>query len=99
MVKLTILYRTPVSAADFETRYNQNLAFMEKMPGIKRRQACVVWGNPAGNSPFARILELYFDSRDDLDKALLSPEGRQAGGDLMQFARDSELLFSDVYED
>src|SRR5262249_28456870 len=100
MIKLIILFRQPEDTADFETRYNQNLALMEKMPGIHRRQGCLVFGGPAGKSPYYRLLELYFDSRDALDMALRSTEGRAAGTDLMQFASNNvELLFCDVYED
>jgi uncharacterized protein (TIGR02118 family) len=99
MVKLSILYRRPADETTFEAHYNQNLALMEKLPGIQRRQACIVLGNPAGKSPYSRILELYFADYATLDRALLSPEGRVAGADLMEFARDAELIFAEVYED
>ena len=99
MVKLTILFRHPVDETTFEQRYNQVLALLEKMPGIKRRQACMVLGSPAGKSPFYRMLEFYFDNYPALDAAMISPEGRAAGSDLMQFARDSELVFAEVFED
>ena len=99
MVKLTILYRQPADEVTFETRYNQNLALLEQMPGIRRRQACMVIGGPGGKSPYHRILEFYFDDSEQLDSAMLSPEGRAAGADLMQFARDAELIFADVFED
>jgi uncharacterized protein (TIGR02118 family) len=99
MVKLAILYRRPADETTFETHYNQNLALMEKLPGIQRRQACVVLGNPAGQSPFSRILELYFADYTALDQALVSPEGRAAGADLMRFARDAELIFAEVFEE
>jgi len=99
MVKLTILFHQPGDETTFEDRYNKNLALLEQMPGIRRRQACMVLGGPAGKSPFYRILEFYFDDYAALDAALLSPQGRTAGGDLMQFARDAELIFADVFED
>ena len=99
MVKLSILYRQPADESAFESRYNQNLALMEQLPGIQRRQACVVLGNPAGRSPYSRMLELYFQNYPALDEALRSPQGQKAGSDLMQFAKDSELIFSEVYED
>src|SRR5690242_13641511 len=99
MVNLTILYHKPADQATFETRYNENLALLEKMPGIKRRQACVVLGGPGGKSPYHRILEFYFDDYDQLDSAMLSPAGKTAGADLMQFSRDAELIFADVFED
>jgi uncharacterized protein (TIGR02118 family) len=99
MVKLSILYRQPTTGIDFEPLYNQNLALMEQLPGIRRRQVCHVLGGPAGKSPYFRLLELYFDDFDALDSAMRSAEGRAAGADLMQFARDTELIFSDVYEE
>src|SRR5437870_7120654 len=96
MVKLVILFRQPNDETAFEARYNDNLALMEKMPGIRRRQACVVLGGPAGKSPYHRILELYFDDFEMLDKAMISPEGRAAGADLVQFmGRNAELVFAE----
>jgi uncharacterized protein (TIGR02118 family) len=99
MVKLSILYHHPAHEDEFDARYVNNLALLEKMPGVIRRQACMVLGGPGGTSPYYRILEFYFESFDLLDQALRSPEGTAAGADLMQFARDSELIFSDVFED
>ena len=100
MVKLTILFHQPTDLALFEPRYNQNLALMEQLPGIRRRQACLVLGSPAGASLYYRILELYFEHRDALDAAMLSPEGRRAGADLVSFVgRGAELIFSEVFEE
>jgi uncharacterized protein (TIGR02118 family) len=100
MVKLTILYRTPIHVETFEDRYAQNLALLEQLPGLRRRQANVVLGSPAGKSPYTRLLELYFDDFTALDQALTSPEGRAAGSDLIQFAgKDTELIFSEVFEE
>jgi uncharacterized protein (TIGR02118 family) len=99
MVKLSILFRQPPDEAGFEQGYNHNLALLEKMPGIRRQQACMIFGSPAGKSPFYRMLELYFDDRTALDLALRSPEGQAAGANLMQFARAAEVIFTDVYEE
>jgi uncharacterized protein (TIGR02118 family) len=99
MVKLTILYRQASDETTFEARYNQNLALLEQMPGIRRRQACVVFGSPAGKSPYHRLLEVYFDTAAELDAALRSAQGQTAGADLMQFAPNAELIFAEVFED
>jgi len=100
VVKLTLLFRQPSDISAFEEYYNKNLALLEKMSGIKRRQACFVLGSPAGKSPYYRILEFYFADRGELDTALLSPEGQAAGRNLMaSIGRDVELIFSEVYED
>ncbi|CAG0950730.1 MAG: EthD family reductase [Anaerolinea sp.] len=99
MVKLTILYKNPLTEGGFEGNYNRNLALMERLPNIQRRQACMVLGGPAGRSPYYRILELYFEDFNLLDSALRSPQGQAAGADLMSFAPDAELIFSEVFEE
>ncbi len=100
MVKLTLLFRQPPDQHTFEVGYNRSFALLEKMPGIRRRQACVVLGGPAGKSPYYRILEFYFDDYAALDAALLSAPGREAGSELIQFAgREVELVFADVFKD
>jgi uncharacterized protein (TIGR02118 family) len=100
MVKLSILFMHPEDPQTFEERYNYNLALLENMPGIKRRQACMVLGGPGGKSPYYRILEFYFEDFESLDAALLSTEGRKAGADLMTFAaKKVDLVFSEVFEE
>jgi uncharacterized protein (TIGR02118 family) len=100
MVKLTVLYRTPAKVAGFEDWYVGNLILMEKLPGIIRRQANVVLGSPGGKSPYLRILELYFETFEALDQALISQEGRNAGADLVKFmGKDCEMIFSEVFEE
>ena len=99
MVKMIIMFRQP-STPDFEERYNQSLALLEKLPGIRRKQVNHVIGAPNGAAPFGRIMELYFDNRKTLEDALLTPEGQAAGLDLMTWARfDSEILYTEVYEE
>ena len=100
MVKLVLLYKRPPDEIQFEARYNATLALLEKMPGIIRRQANIVWGGPGGEPEIYRILEFYFEDRPALDSALTSPAGAKAGKDLMAYAGDVvELLFVDVFED
>ena len=100
MVKLVIMYKQPEDEAAFERGYVKNLALLEKMPGIIRQQANMVYGSPAGRSPYYRMLELYFDSYDALDNAMRSEAGIAAGEALMQYAGDIvEVMFVDVFED
>jgi uncharacterized protein (TIGR02118 family) len=100
VVKLSLMFMQPKDLQTFEEHYNTNLALLEKMPGIRRRQAGMVLGSPRGKSPYYRLLEFYFDNREALDAALLSPEGQAAGTDLMGYAGSRvELVFSDVFED
>ncbi len=100
MVKLTLLFRQPPDVAAFEDHYPQSLTLLEKMPGIRRRQACTVLGSPSGDSPYYRLLEFYFDDFAALDAALISAEGRAAGADLVGFAGHGvEMIFADVFEE
>lgn len=100
MVKLVILYRRPESVLDFEEFYTANLALLEQMPGVIRRQVGMVFGAPGGESPYYRVLELYFASQEALDASLRSAQGQAAGRHLMTHAAQlAELYFAEVYEE
>ncbi len=100
MVKLILLFTHPEDKEAFADGYVKNLALLEKMPGILRRQANFVRGGPGGASPYYRVLEFYFENFEALDTALTSEAGTVAGRDLMNYAGENvQLLFVDVFED
>lgn len=100
MVKFVVMFLKPASVDPFENRYNDFLALIERMPDIVRRQVVSVFGSPAGESRYYRILEVYFADADALDRSLRSPAGQEAGGELGKFGRDQfEMLFAEVYEE
>ncbi len=100
MVKLLLLFRKPINEFLFEADYVKNLALLERLPGIVRRQANMVLGSPMEKSPYYRMLELYFEDFEALDAALTSEAGLAAGRQLMQTVGDLvELVFVDVFED
>lgn len=100
MVKFMILFSTPEDLERFEDSYNNFLALVERMPDIRRRQVNSVLGSPMGTPRLYRILEVYFDSYDALDRALKSPQGQEAGAELRTFPPGQvELLFAEVYEE
>ena len=100
MVKLLILFQHPEDESSFEQHYVKNLALLEEMPGIQRRQANMVRGAPGGKSPYYRILEFYFKDFEALDAALTSEAGLIAGRQLISTVGDLvELHFVDVFED
>lgn len=100
MVKLVILYKKPADEAAFEEGYADNLALLERLPKLVRRQANMVLGSPRGSSPYYRILELYFEDFETMDAAMTSKQGAEAGRDLIKYAGDLvELVFVDVFED
>ena len=100
MVKFMIVFHIPDDLATFEQFYNSFLAQAEHMPGITRRQVNTVWGSPAGDSPYYRVLEIYFADKAGLETALRSQAGQAAGAQLQNFPADRiETLFADVYEE
>jgi uncharacterized protein (TIGR02118 family) len=100
MFKFMIIFHQPVKLERFENSYNDLLALIERMPDIARRQVISVIGSPVGESPYYRILEIYFEDREKMEQALMSPIGQEAGGQLATFPAGSfEMLFADVYEE
>lgn len=102
MIKLMIIFQKPEpdQIRPFEEGYARLLRRIEKMPNIERRQVNSVVGSPQGPSRYYRVLELYFESRDKMEAALMSPEGQKAGEQLNAFSPDMyETLFAEVYEE
>ena len=87
MVKLVALYLRPEDPEAFDRHYFQtHLPLAGRMPGLRRAEVARVQGAPGGESPYYLMTELYFDSRESLEAAMRSPEGREAARDLMGFA-------------
>jgi uncharacterized protein (TIGR02118 family) len=88
MVKVTILYRHPASAEEFETYYARtHLPLAAKMQGVARLELTRFVAGPDGGTPaFYRMAELYFPSKAQMQTTLGSPEGKAAVADLANFA-------------
>lgn len=100
MIKFIILFEQPVDADEFEKVYQDFLALVERMPNIRRRQVVHITGSPQGTAQYLRILELYFESQQLMQEALMTPVGQEAGNELRRLPSDSfKLLFADVYEE
>ncbi len=100
MVKFMILFRQPEDLDKFENVYQDFLALVERMPHIQRRQVVHVTGSPQGAPEYYRLLEIYFESSEIQQEALMSPEGQEAGTELNRLDSGSfQLLMADVYEE
>ena len=100
MYKFMIIFRQAEDADRFESQYNQFLSRVEKMPGVTRRQVINVMGSPTGQSPYYRILEVYYNNRREMELSLATPIGQEAGRQLRAFpAGGFEMLFAEVYEE
>lgn len=88
MVKLVAVYRKPADVAAFDQYFAEiHAPLARKMPGLRRLEVARITGAPGGDSDLHQIVDMYFDSADDLQAALASPEGRAAGKDVGNFAR------------
>jgi uncharacterized protein (TIGR02118 family) len=100
MVKFMVIFYKPRALDAFEQSYNEFLALVERMPSILRRQVIAVTGSPQGESPYYRILEVYFDDYPIMQSALTSAQGQEAAGQLMTFPAGAfEMVFADVWEE
>ena len=100
MIKFMILFQQPKDLDSFENVYQDFLALAERMPNIVRRQVAHVTGSPQGTPSFYRILEIYFESPQQQQQALMSKIGQEAGQELGRLPRGMVLLlFADVYEE
>lgn len=100
MLKFMILFSQPDDAERFENVYQDFLALVERMPNILRRQVVHVTGSPQGTPEIYRLLELYFESSEAQNEALLSIAGQEAGKELQRLPTGAyQLLHADVYEE
>ena len=88
MVKLVVLYGPPADPAAFEDHYaNAHMPLAAKMPNVQKFEASRVVGTPGGGDPpYYRMAELWFDSQEDLQATLSSPEGQETVADIPNFA-------------
>ncbi|QPC82555.1 EthD family reductase [Phototrophicus methaneseepsis] len=100
MSKFVVMFRHPAEMHVFENIYTDFLSLVERMPDIQRRQVVHLTGSPMGETPYYRVLELYFADEAAMRQALMSPAGQEAGGELERFGPDSILIwYGDEYED
>ena len=101
MVKFVILFHKPEDLDHFETGYNRLLNLIENISQIKRRQVNSILGSPTGETTLYRALEIYFDDAEEMNRALNSPVGQTAGGELARSfpAGTFDLYFAEVYEE
>lgn len=89
MYKLIALYKRPEDVDAFEQHYNEtHMPLIALVPGISKTVVNTAFGAPRGEPAYYKIAELWFNTREDFDRAMASDENRAAGKDLMSFARD-----------
>lgn len=98
VAKLIALYKTPQDAAEFDKKYfEEHLPLANKMPGLQLVELSRISGAPRGDAPYYLMAELYFENMDAVKAAMSSPEGKEAGKNIMSFAGDLvTMMFAEV---
>jgi uncharacterized protein (TIGR02118 family) len=88
MVKITILYGHPDDPAAFERHFDDvHTPLVNAMPNLRRfEKALVVATSDGSAAPYYRVVELYFDSEEELQASRATPEGRAPGEDVPNYA-------------
>lgn len=98
MVKVVILLRAGLSTTS--ESYNDFLIKLDALPGLRRKAVSDVFGAMSGRMPYHTIIEAYFDSREAMEQALISPEGVAAGRALQRFAGpDATTMYAHTLEE
>ena len=94
MVKLVVGYGTPEDPAAFEAHYaSTHVPLVQKIPNLRRFEAGKILGTADGTPPpFYFLAELWFDSLEDLQAGMESPEGVLAADDVGSFASGGVTL-------
>jgi uncharacterized protein (TIGR02118 family) len=94
VIKLVALYRKPADTIAFDRHYGTvHAPLVRRYPGLRKFEVTRLTGTPLGETKFYLMAEMYFDSRDAMDAALASSEGKAVARDLMTFAPDLVTVF------
>ncbi len=88
MIKVTVLYGHPTDSLAFESYYGStHMPLVGKINGIVKAEVTKFLPNADGSKPeYYRMAELYFETPEDMQAGLGSPEGKATTDDLANFA-------------
>lgn len=94
-IKINVQYGHPTDPDAFEKYYAEtHLPMAATMTGFTRFEAGKVIGTPDGTpSDVYRIAEIWWDSPDDMQKTMGSPEGQATVADIANFATGGVNVF------
>ena len=90
--KLMVFYKAPPDPETFDKYYfSTHIPLVQKMPGLVNLEASRFTGE---NPPYYLLATLYFNSREEREASLRSPEGQAASADLPNFASQDSVTFA-----
>lgn len=100
MHQVVILIEPISNLQAFDESWPEFLHYVEEMPGLRREASSRVDTFLFGSTPYALMHLLFFDSREEAQRALASPSGRAAGALLQRMTGGRmALFFADYQED
>jgi uncharacterized protein (TIGR02118 family) len=100
MYKVMIIVPPDVITHDFDAGWPEFLHQAESMPGLLREASIRVAGSLYGGHEIDMIHELYFETLENLQEAMSSPEGLAAGQIIQQLTQGQmTLLIAEHRED
>lgn len=94
MYKLIIIIETPDDPQQFDEIWPIFLKQAEKMPGLIREATVRVTNKVFGNYNISMIHELYFESSEALQNAMISPQGQTSGQVLQRITNGRMALLT-----
>lgn len=97
MIKVLALYGIPADAEAFDEYYfSRHVPLAKTLPGLRGYEVSRgdIRGVVDGSRPYHLIATLLFDSEQDLQTALGSPEGQKTAADLQNFASGGVTLLA-----
>jgi uncharacterized protein (TIGR02118 family) len=87
MIKLVVLYNHPQDKAAFDTYYaDVHAPLVRKLPSLAKFEYARVTGAMRGESPYYLIAEMYWENADAMNADMATPEMREIGKDVRNFA-------------
>ncbi|MCW2583818.1 MAG: ethyl tert-butyl ether degradation protein EthD [Klenkia sp.] len=91
---LTVAYGQPTDPAAFDAHYEStHLPLAQEVPGVRHLRALQGASLDDGPAPYHLVVELTFDSLEELRAGLSSPQGQAAAADVPNFADGGATLF------
>lgn len=76
MFKIVTIYRRVDDQNALEEFFSRtHLPLAEQLPGLKKSEVSRIAGQPGGESRFHMMYELYFESREAYERAMVSEPG------------------------
>jgi uncharacterized protein (TIGR02118 family) len=100
MAQVIAMYNVPEADRElFDKQYFEtHVPLIKQVPGLRKIDVCRKPKNlMGGKSPYYLVVTLLFDDMESLKSGMSSPEGQEAGNNVMSFASNYiTLLASEV---